>query len=98
MVPNLVVDFVREFLDGGEEETLNLLIKNIIFINKETSKTNYKRLRPIALANCLLKVVSHVLMLRLESALEEGGFYLPILLPKGREGAQLKWALVYCRF
>ena len=50
LVPSLVRDFVQEFLEEKAENRLNLLVKRIIFIKKVNNKTNFKQLRPIALA------------------------------------------------
>merc|ERR1712002_1386056 len=69
IVPSLIKDFVIEFLKGNKEDRLNLLVKKIIFIKKVNKKKDFKQLRPIALATCLLKIVSHTLLQRLEKAI-----------------------------
>ena len=76
-VPSLIRDFVSEFLEGNEEDRLNLLVKRIIFIKKANKKRNFKQLRPIALATCLLKVVSHTLLQRLEKAIIKNNILSP---------------------
>ena len=79
------------------EYVLNKIInQKYNFTKKETSKTNYKKLRPISLANCLLKVVSHTLLLRLESAIEEGGILSPNFFAyrKGRCSVEMGMSLL----
>ena len=53
-------------------------------------------MRPIALANCLLKVVSHTLLLRLESAIEEGKILPPNFFAyrKGRCSVEMGMSLL----
>ena len=77
LVPSLVREFVQEFLEEKAENRLNLLIKRIIFIKKVNKKLNFKQLRPIALATCLLKIVSHTLLLSLEAAIIENNILPP---------------------
>ena len=73
-----------------------MLVKNIIFIKKSNNKTNFKQLRPIALANSLLKVVSHTLLLRLESALSEDKILPPNFFAyrRGRCSVEMGFSLL----
>ena len=73
-----------------------MLVKNIIFIKKSNNKTNFKQLRPIALATCLLKIVSHTLLLRLEAALNDDKILPPNFFAyrRGRGAVEMGFSLL----